>query len=83
MATVTSSSILCHHSKSIDTCNICQQRKHTQLITNLDTLLAHARPRLRSSGSCALAEMLSARRPIPSDSASATTPRITGRRQTR
>ena len=36
-----------------------------------------------SSGSCALAEMLSARRPMPSDSTSATTPRITGRRYTR
>jgi len=46
MATVTSSSILCHHGKSIDACNICQQRKHTQLITNLDMLLADARPRL-------------------------------------
>ena len=33
-----------------------------------------------SSGSWAFAEMPSARRPIASDSASATTPRITGRR---
>ena len=33
-----------------------------------------------SSGSCALAEMPSARIPIASDSTSATTPRITGSR---
>ena len=36
-----------------------------------------------SSASCALAEIASARKPIFSDSASATTPRITGRRSTR
>ena len=36
-----------------------------------------------SGGTCALAEMPSARKPILSDSASATTPRTTGRRSSR
>ena len=38
--------ILCHHGQSIDTCGVCRQRTHTQLIANIDTLLADARPRL-------------------------------------
>ena len=36
-----------------------------------------------SSGACALAEMFSAVKPILSDSPSATTPRMTGRRSQR
>lgn len=40
------SSILCRHGQTIETCGICRQRTHTQLVTNIDTLLADARPRL-------------------------------------
>ena len=40
-------------------------------------------PSFSPSGSCALAEMPSARRPMPRDSTSATTPRITGSRARR
>ena len=40
------STILCHHGQTIETCGICRQRAHTQLVTNIDTLLEDARPRL-------------------------------------
>ena len=45
----------------------------------------HMRPEIgsSSSGSCALADMLSALKPMFSDSTSATTPRITGQRKAR
>lgn len=42
----TISPILCHHEQSIESCAICRKRTHAQLITNIDTLLADARPRL-------------------------------------
>ena len=49
------------------------------------TAPAHIAPEISSSssGSCALAEMLSALKPMLSDSASATTPRTTGQRSAR
>jgi RNA polymerase sigma factor (sigma-70 family) len=40
------SPILCHHGQTIESCGVCRQRTHTQLVTNIDTLLADARPRL-------------------------------------
>ena len=47
MTTATpTSSILCHHGRTIDSCSICRQQKHAQIVSNLDTLLADARPRL-------------------------------------
>lgn len=47
MTTATpTTSILCHHGRTIDSCSICQQQKHAQIVSNLDTLLADARPRL-------------------------------------
>jgi RNA polymerase sigma factor (sigma-70 family) len=42
----TTSPILCHHGQTIESCSVCRQRTHTQLVTNIDTLLADARPRL-------------------------------------
>src|SRR6476661_9955089 len=61
------------------------KNRPTASATATSTVPAHMPPEIgsSSSGSCALAEMFSALKPMPSDSPSATTPRMIGSRSSR